>query len=81
MMEFLCHICKMYTEQNLNELQQFFDTVKLPAQIQLTKDQKIIDVEKFVKGHMDCARSNIGKNAFLSFYNRLVGLKELLQGK
>jgi hypothetical protein len=71
----------MYTEKELIELEAFFNSAKLPKQIQLTRDQKIIDVDKFVKGHMDCARSNIGKNAFLSFYNRLVGLKELLQGK
>ena len=39
----------MYTEQALSELEQFFKSVTIPQEIQLTPDQKIVDVEKFYK--------------------------------
>ncbi len=66
----------MYTEKDLQELEQFFNTAKFPDEIHITKDQKIIDVIKFIRGHLAFARANIGKNTFASFYDRLVLLKK-----
>jgi hypothetical protein len=69
----------MYTEKDINELEQFFKTVSLPKELQLTPDQKITDVKKFYENHLAAVRANIGKNTFNSFYDRLVKMKELLQ--
>ncbi|WP_207515997.1 DUF6965 family protein [Longitalea luteola] len=68
----------MYSEKELNDLEQFFGTVELPEEIEVMQAQKVIDVQKFIKNHLACARANIGKNTFSSFYERLVKLKELL---
>ena len=69
----------MYTEQELNELEQFFKSATLPHQIELIPSQKIIDVSKFIDSHLAAARNNIGKNTFSAFYDRLVMLKTLIQ--
>jgi hypothetical protein len=66
----------MYTEKDLQELEQFLNAAVFPEEIQLTKDQKIIDVPLFIKGHLAFAKDNIGKSIFASFYDRLVLLKK-----
>lgn len=70
------YICIMYTEKDLQELERFLKAAEFPDEIQLTKDQKIIDVPQFIQGHLAFARANIGKNIFASFYDRLVLLKK-----
>jgi hypothetical protein len=69
----------MYTEKDINELEQFFKSVTLPQEIQLTKSEKVIDVKLFVKTSLSVCRSNQGQKAFTAAYDRLVKLKELLQ--
>ncbi|WP_439650918.1 DUF6965 family protein [Longitalea arenae] len=80
-MEILCHLCNMYTEKELLELERFFNSVKLPQEVEVIKAQKVTDVPKFIKNHLSCARANIGKNTFSAFYERLIMLKELLQNQ
>lgn len=74
----------MYTEKDLNELEAFFKSIpkaNLPAEIEVVQAQKVTDVPKFINAHLACVKSNIGRNAYTSFYDRLVRLKELLSAK
>lgn len=71
----------MYTPEQLNELEQYFKTVTLPAEIQLSQCEKIFDVPKFVKTQLNTLRSSEGAKVFTSYYDRLVKLKELLEKK
>jgi hypothetical protein len=69
----------MYTEKEIAELEQFFKSTTLPKEIQLTPAERIADVKKFISSHLEAVRANIGNNAFTSFFDRMVKLKELLQ--
>jgi len=71
----------MYTEKELNELEQFFKSTTLPKEIQLTRDQRVSDVKKFIDSHLQVCRGNLNNKAFQSFYDRLVKLKDLLQNQ
>jgi hypothetical protein len=66
----------MYTEKDLQELEQFFKGKDLPKEVEVVQSQKVVDVKKFIAGHLACARANVGKPTFASFYDRLVKLKE-----
>lgn len=69
----------MYTENELIELEQYFKSVTLPKEIQLSQCEKVIDVTKFINSSLASCRANAGVKAFEAAYDRLVKLKELLQ--
>jgi hypothetical protein len=71
----------MYTENDINELEQFFKSVTLPKEIQLSQCEKVTDVAKFISSSLATCRANMGQNAFAAAYDRLVKLKELLQNQ
>jgi hypothetical protein len=68
----------MYTEQDLQHLEQFFKTVTFPQEIQLTECEKITEVTKFVNASLSTCRANMGVKTFAAAYDRLVTLKDLL---
>ena len=69
----------MYTEKELIELEQFFNSTSLPKEVQLTQCELITDVSLFIKTSLDICRANMGQKTFEAAYDRLVKLKELLQ--
>jgi hypothetical protein len=68
----------MYTENELVELEQYFKSVILTKEIQLTKCEMVADVKLFIKTSLAVCRENMGVKAFEAAYDRLVKLKELL---
>jgi hypothetical protein len=69
----------MYTENELIELEQYFKSVTLPAEIRLSQCENIIDVKKFITTSLANCRAGMGLKTFEAAYDRLMKLKELLQ--
>ena len=69
----------MYTESQLNELEQFFKSATLPKEIQLSQCEKVTDVKKFINTSLANCRAGKGLKTFEAAYDRLMKLKELLQ--
>lgn len=70
----------MYTEQQLAELEQYFISVTLPAEIRLSQCENIVDVKKFINAELSTCRANMSKT-FEAAYDRLVTLKKILSGE
>ena len=69
----------MYTDKEINELEQFFKSAALPEEIQLTRCEKVVDVSEFIKTSLSVCRANMGQKTFEAAYDRLVKLKEVLK--
>lgn len=69
-----------YTAQQVDELEQYFNSIQLPESIRLSNSEGITNVDLFVKSHLKIARENAGnpKGTFSKFYERLVLLKKIL---
>lgn len=63
----------------IDQLQQFFDTVELTdTVVQLDICSKITDVRLFVESHLSTVRANNGKPTFIPYLERLQKLKQIL---
>ncbi len=52
----------MCTVKELNELDQFFKSIPdkdLPAEIEVVQSQRVVNVRKFIDGHLAACRANI----------------------
>jgi hypothetical protein len=63
----------------LNELETFFNSIPLPAEpIRLNKCCTIINVSSFIESHFATLKNYNGNNIFMPHLNRLQALKQLL---
>ena len=80
--EWIFHVPRMTTvswEQELTELEQFFNGITLPINpIRLNKCGTINNCSLFVESHFDTLKANDGNNTFLPYLKRLHELKNLL---
>ena len=68
-------------KSEVTSLESFFASILLPQiPIQLDKGVRIIDVPKFISGHLSFLRSNNGNPTFLPYLNRLRRLRDVLSG-
>ena len=64
---------------DISELETFFNTMATNKQpIQLNAFSRIIDLEIFVKNHLEVVKANNGNTSFLPYLNRLQQLKNIL---
>ena len=72
-----------YTKQQVEELEQYFNSVQLPNSIRLTYSEEIQDVKAFIASHIFIAREHAGsaRGTFSAFYDRLVQLKKIISGE
>jgi len=59
------------------ELEQFFNTVKLPDVIRLSKWENITNCREFVNSHLGMAKACNGNSTFKPYLERLIKLKQL----
>ena len=59
----------------ITELEQFFNTVKLPDTIKLNQSSKITDLNLFIKSHMDIVKAQNGNKRYIPYLERLQQLK------
>jgi hypothetical protein len=62
---------------NLQELKAEFQNMELPESVQLTKQELITDVKKFVSNHISVLENNAGNYRFLPYFNRLLKLYKI----
>lgn len=62
----------------IEELQQFFKSIKLPERIKLDQCSTITDVPLFVETHLSILRAQNGHQRYLPYKERLVLLRSLL---
>lgn len=76
------YFCAMkYADKEIQEMEEFFRTVKLPDRIELTPGSVIIDVPSFVSSHLAIMKQKKGVGLFEPFYDRLVLAKEKLSAQ
>lgn len=63
----------------IESMKTYFDSVKLPKQVQLMPYLLIADTKYFIESHLKVVTQNNGKKTFLPYYYRLLKLKYLLQ--
>lgn len=61
---------------NVEELENYFKSKKLPNKININKYSEIINVQKFVNSHLQFLKGNSGKKTFIPYYTRLIELKD-----
>jgi hypothetical protein len=64
----------------IQELEEYFASKELPSTVQIDRGTKIVDVRKFVDGHLSVLKHNGEGKAFKSFKDRLMELKDVLDG-
>ena len=65
----------------LAELKQFFSSHPLPTQLRVSRAILISDLRKFVESHLHIIEAREGIPAFACFIDRLIEVKEILEGK
>jgi len=66
-------------EQEINDLEHFFKTAKLPSQpVKLNPFSTITDLNLFIESHIETVKANNGKHTFLPYLNRLQELKQYI---
>ena len=69
-------------EQDITELEQYFESISLPTQpVNYKQGETIGNVSLFLETHFATTRDNDGKETFLPFLNRLQILKNLLKNE
>lgn len=68
--------------RDIEELEIYFKTIVLPTvPLRLNRWSMITDVPKFIENHIDNVKTNVGKQKFVPYLNRLKELKQLLMDK
>jgi len=66
-------------EQDISELESFFESIKLPTQpVKLNKCSTIINTPFFIVSHLKTIKHYNGNRTFLPYLNRLQELKQIL---
>jgi hypothetical protein len=63
----------------IEELEQFFSSVKLPDTIRLNPCSMITDINLFIKSHMDIVKAQNGNKRYIPYLERLQELKAILK--
>lgn len=68
---------------NISELEDFFKGIdkeyfRLKCPIKLSKCETIIDLDRFIKSHIDICKAHNGNLTYKPYFDRLVTLKEIL---
>lgn len=63
----------------IEELDQFFSSVKLPASIKLNLCSTITDINLFISSHLETVKAQNGNNRFIPYLDRLNELKSILK--
>ena len=63
----------------IKELETYFNSIDLPKEIRLTKQEYITDVSKFIRSHITIYKANEGKRKFKPYLDRLESLKQILK--
>lgn len=67
--------------KEISEIEAFFNTVKLPKEpIQLCKGTTILDCKRFIDNHLGNVKANKGKIRFKPYLERLLTLKNIING-
>jgi hypothetical protein len=67
---------------DIDSLEEFFNSVLLPQQpIRLDQCTVIMDLAKFISGHLTILRTYEGKSCFIHYLQRLQKLKRLLESQ
>ena len=67
-------------EQDINDLEHFFSTVKLTDQsVRLNGTSTIIDIPKFIETHLLIVKNNNGNPCYLPYMERLQELKKKME--
>jgi len=66
-------------EQDISELEQFFNAVPLPTPpVKLNQCTKIIDISKFINSHLTIVKAQNGNMRYEPYLNRLQELKKYI---
>jgi len=66
-------------DQEIIELELYFKSIVLPTQhLKLNTGPTILNVSKFIEGHLNFVKANNGKQTFLPYLNRLQELKQIV---
>jgi hypothetical protein len=68
-------------DQQIEELEQFFTSAKLPDTIMLDKCSRITDIPLFVKSHLSILRAQNGNTRYIPYMNRLNRFRSLICSK
>jgi len=63
----------------IEELESFFSSVKLPDTIRLNQCSTITDINIFIKSHLDIVKAQNGNNRYKPYMDRLIELKAILK--
>jgi len=75
------HFYPMYTEAEIDNIEQFFKQNGLPDSLQISSHHKINNLPLFVKKTLSVVRMNTGTNVKSHFFIKLVTIKMILEGK
>lgn len=62
----------------IEELEDYFNSAQLPAQIELHKSTRITNVRKFIDSHLAVLRQNGERGPFGAFFDRLLQVKTIV---
>jgi hypothetical protein len=65
-------------DQQIEELDNFFNATKFPDSIQLDKCSVIVDVPLFVKSHLSILKGQNGNQRYKPYLDRLIQLMTIL---
>lgn len=72
----------MIQEEDLNDMESFFNIVKLPAgPIKLDKCSTITDVSLFVGSHLSILKAQKGNARYRPYLDKLIELKHIINHK
>jgi hypothetical protein len=63
------------------ELEAYFETAELPTEYRINEGELVNDVPKFVTSHIRTIKANPGSRANDPFMDRLIKLKEQMEGE
>ena len=66
------------TVKQIEELETFFATAKLPKELVLDAGSKAGDIRQLVQSHLNVLKHNGDKTVYDVFYDRLLIVKELV---
>lgn len=67
--------------KELNELEEFFKTAKIPKEVRISKFATITDTKQFLTNHISVVRSNISNPRYAPYMERLRELKQIIEDK
>jgi len=70
---------KIDWQAKIKEIEDYFNSVILPNEIQLDQATKIMDSKLFVSSHLSILKRYSGNEYFLQYLIRLLKLKKLIE--